>query len=234
MRRGSRKIPKILRLIIFLGLPVCLFLLWRLEPLLIKNIEVTTDYDIKSNPQLLKILEGVKGQNLLSLDSDKLAQTIIKQDIKIKDAEVQKKIPGTLLIYIQKRQALAVIPFQGDFFLVDKDGLILSQEKETPNLPVVTLNLGLQNLKVGSSIDSKEKSIFHILDSLKGKEKVVSLLVGEDLELQLEGGTLVFLPRNDESQAEINSLQILMTRFRIEGRLPLKIDLRFDKPVVTF
>lgn len=57
---------------------------------------------------------------------------------------------------------------------------------------------------------------------------------GEKIEASVSGGTkIIFGPDKDES-VQISSLQLLLTRFRIEGRKPTIIDLRFDKPVVRF
>ncbi len=235
MRRGSRmKLLKMLRLIIILGFPLCLFLIWRLEPLLAKNIVVTTDYDLKSNPGLVKIIEGTRGKNILTLNTAQLAEDIKKQDIKIKEVTIQKKIPGQLLLKIIKRQEIAAISQGSEFLLMDKEGLVIGQKKEIGNLPLVNLNFGLQNLQVGSSIDNNNKIIFFILDWLNGKEKVVSVSkIDQELEIKLAEGTLIFFPWED-SEEKLASLQLLLTRFRIEGRQPVKIDLRFDKPVVTF
>lgn len=57
---------------------------------------------------------------------------------------------------------------------------------------------------------------------------------GEKIEASVSGGTKIFFGPDKDESAQISSLQLLLTRFRIEGRKPIIIDLRFDKPVIRF
>lgn len=72
-------------------------------------------------------------------------------------------------------------------------------------------------------------------DFQKSDIRVISLSIisEKDLEASISGGTKVLL--NTETIAQqVSSLQLMLTRFKIEGRIPKKIDLRFDKPIVVF
>jgi len=65
-------------------------------------------------------------------------------------------------------------------------------------------------------------------------------LVGEpeitasSLVATFSGGLVVIFSTKREPQAQADSLQFIITRAKIEGRSPKRIDLRFNKPVVTF
>ena len=65
--------------------------------------------------------------------------------------------------------------------------------------------------------------------------RVISLsIIGEkDLEASISGGTKVLL-KTEKIAQQVSSLQLMLSRFKIEGRIPKKIDLRFDKPIVVF
>ena len=65
--------------------------------------------------------------------------------------------------------------------------------------------------------------------------RVVSLsIIGrKEIEASISGGTKVFL-RTEKIAQQVSSLQAILTRFKIEGRIPKKIDLRFEKPTVVF
>lgn len=64
---------------------------------------------------------------------------------------------------------------------------------------------------------------------------VISLSIngGRDIEASLSGGAQVIFKTSDIAQ-QVSSLQAMLTRFKIEGRIPKKIDLRFEKPIVVF
>lgn len=65
--------------------------------------------------------------------------------------------------------------------------------------------------------------------------RVISLsIIGEkELEASISGGTKVLL-KTEKIAQQVSSLQVMLSRFKIEGRIPKKIDLRFEKPIVVF
>ena len=64
---------------------------------------------------------------------------------------------------------------------------------------------------------------------------VISLSINGEREIlaSLSGDTQVIFKSEGIAQ-QVSSLQIMLSRFRIEGRIPKKIDLRFEKPIVVF
>ncbi|MCL5095109.1 MAG: FtsQ-type POTRA domain-containing protein [Patescibacteria group bacterium] len=234
LRRSTRYLRKILFLLIFLSLVIALsFFLLKSEVFLIKNVIVTTDYNVKANPEIIKILEKTQKQNFFLLKPEEIAGKIKTQDLKIEEVKISREFPGKLFVKIQTRLALAAVKTQDGYFFIDKEGLIFEHGKESGAIP--TLNLGLQNPKVGSRIDGKEEIVFKILAFLKGKEEIVFITKEADYYfLQLTEGLSVLFPGKDETQEKLDSLQMMLTRFKIEGKRPIKIDLRFAKPVFSF
>lgn len=64
---------------------------------------------------------------------------------------------------------------------------------------------------------------------------VISLSINGEREIlaSLSGDTQVIFKSEGIAQ-QVSSLQIMLSRFKIEGRIPKKIDLRFEKPIVVF
>lgn len=56
---------------------------------------------------------------------------------------------------------------------------------------------------------------------------------GEEITASISGITVLFNFREDLT-AQVVSLQLILSRAKIEGRLPRSIDLRFSKPVVSY
>lgn len=54
------------------------------------------------------------------------------------------------------------------------------------------------------------------------------------LEATLSGNLHIFLKKDEEIPKQVASLQYILNRSKIEGKLPSIIDLRFDKPVLKY
>jgi hypothetical protein len=54
------------------------------------------------------------------------------------------------------------------------------------------------------------------------------------LEATLSGNLHVYLKKDEEIPRQVASLQYILNRSKIEGKLPSIIDLRFDKPVLKY
>ncbi len=234
-RKGRRVFPKIL-LAVFLVLLIVIGLLFlRGNPFKIREIIVNTNFDINSNSKLTGLLKQIKNTNIFSINEETTAESIKKTDLRIREVRITKKIPDRLLIEIDKRETLAGIQLNNGFLLFDKEGIGFEEVKEKGDFPLIIANPGLQNLKVGSRIEDRQKVVFPILDFLRGKEKVENISFdSEKIDLVLEGGPEVLFVAEDEFPKKLTSLQTILNRFRIEGRRPVKIDMRFEKPVITF
>lgn len=233
----KRKIKKIiLPLLLTLGFSAGFYLIIRSDLFSVSKIVVTTDYDINANPKVTAILRDIKGKNILLVNDKNLIGQIKAMDIKIKEVEIKREIPNKITVQIESRQALAAIPVNGKYYLMDREGLFFSEQLGASGMAII--NLGLQNIHLGSRIDERRKFILLIIDSLKGEERVADLYEREeDLEVHLSNGTTVFFSAEKtegETQTALNALQTIISRFRIEGKRPNKIDLRFEKPVVSF
>lgn len=69
----------------------------------------------------------------------------------------------------------------------------------------------------------------------KADFRVISLsIIGEKvIEASISGGIKIIF-KTEEIEKQISSLQLILPRFKIEGRIPKKIDLRFEKPIIIF
>lgn len=54
------------------------------------------------------------------------------------------------------------------------------------------------------------------------------------IEASLKNGPLVIFTSQKDLESQVTSLQIILERFKIEGRKVRKIDFRFDKPVISY
>ena len=188
-----------------------------------------------SSFQQLYGLEMLAGQNLLTVDTDKTIRVLTSKNQLVKSINIIKQYPDTLVLEVKAR-----IPR----YLVVKDSMIYPLDEEGIVLPGVIYDEGLLQIDAANlSVFSGEKSDWRILKAislLKNIEKQ-SILVdqisiddkGSLFLINLDEGTKVVIPYNIDAAFLATSLQVIMSRFRIESKFVSRIDYRFEKPVVT-
>jgi hypothetical protein len=62
----------------------------------------------------------------------------------------------------------------------------------------------------------------------------VEIINSSELAVYLRTGPKVLVSAESNHQQQVDSLQLVLTRTKIEGRKIKEIDLRFDKPVIIF
>jgi len=190
---------------------------------------------IISTSHKLDGLEFLAGQNLLTIDVNKTIRNLINKNKTVKSIKMNKLFPDTLLLEVTMRNPRYLVVKDNLVFPVDEEGTILVGANYDENL----LKIQVGNL----SIFSGEKSDWRILkaiDLLKNMENQ-SILIdqifiedkGSLFLLDLSSKTKVVIPYNLDAAFVATSLQVIMSRFRIEGKFVNKIDFRFEKPVVT-
>ncbi len=87
------------------------------------------------------------------------------------------------------------------------------------------------------SSSQKKLSAHEVKDMLRKKSIPVLDIISETdqaLRLKLGKGEEVVFSRTKDIEEQVSSLQLMLSRFTIEGKQVSLIDFRFDKPVVVF
>lgn len=97
------------------------------------------------------------------------------------------------------------------------------------------LNFFLEKEKIVSPVSppTEEEKLEETLLMLGFETESIKSL-DESFEVTLSGNLLVLFSREKEYASQVASLQFILSRSKIEGKIPQKIDLRFDKPVLTY
>ena len=200
---------------------------------LIKTIKIAG-----SPRENLKGIEKLGDRNLLFLNKVKWKEEIERENPILKKVEIKKEFPSQVLIKFEKRKGRAVIfePNSSNSFLIDDEGVILEKQKEEKKLPVIIASL--QNFKIGDRI--KNKNITFVLDLILVLEERAEESrfefdeILKTLKITLSEKILILISLERGKKKTIYSLQMLLKKFKIEGNWPKKIDLRFEKPILTF
>lgn len=193
---------------------------------------------IISQPTKIYGLEVLNNKTLFFLDGNYLRDRIIKSNPLIKDVIIEKKFPSTLILKLQMRQPIAYIrdpkPYPFQIVYLDGDGVLFFNKNLTTNFPQIEMRGKLETH--GSKPDWRMRLLADIIKSFSQQSIFV-----DQLSVDLQSG-LIDMVVNDEinikTNFEINpyaltgSLQVILHRFRIEGKKIRQVSFLQDKPIV--
>lgn len=120
----------------------------------------------------------------------------------------------------------------GGILVADQHGVIITAGQQS-NLPL--LYYPESELQVGQQLDPKLFSaIVLIIEKMNSLASPVSQLRFDGKSLLLQTQQKVVLSFPDEINRQLASLQLILSKAKIDGKAMDKIDLRFDKPVVIY
>ena len=215
--------------IVILVVSVCGFFSWSVNRIFtIRNIEVSGDgIQVEVNKNSFP-------KNLLFFPADTLKVQILKNYPLVASVTLKKKYPGTLVITAIPRKPFAASGVGSEMYLLDKEGVVLEQYPINTGLPLI--HIAVPPTQPGATIS--DPAITAALDFLRESASLVTIsdvmkVDSSSLRAQTESMSIVFAQQSD-IPIFARTLQMMMSGFRIKGKLPATIDLRFDKPVVTF
>jgi cell division septal protein FtsQ len=219
---------KLLRLLFFFIIVASLFVFFICNFFQVKKVIVSHVYeDIRG----LTIFEK---KSLFFIDTNKSEKLLLDLNPKIREIKIKKVYPHSLAVNIVLRQPVAKIQKGETEIGVDKDGIILFETKvKGMKLPYIQMTDG--SLKVSGLTDwriVKAAKIIYLL-SQESIELDQILLNNEQnlIDIYLED-TEIVAPYIIDPAVFSASLQVIVHRFRIEGKNIRKIDFRFEKPIV--
>lgn len=252
---GLGKLAPILKVLILTVLLIFLAqLILKSSLLKIKYIYV---YSEKEIPQAF--LVNIGDETYFTLNENKIKQALLKSVLEVESINIKLTFPNTINLFIKWRSPLALatesyleeermsegstpsgkidtkfIKKDEPYFLIDRFGVLFNGPSEE-NLPV--MGVDLQNMKVGDRIEKiPAESMLQILQFLKNTNDMPLWIASKDqkIVMGMKGGEMVITESNGDIEKEMSSLQLIINRFRIEGRKVDYIDLRFGKPVIKY
>jgi len=175
------------------------------------------------------------------INEDETAKKIVFKNPQLKRAVVNKVWPNTLKITVYFYEPTAALIVNQGFFNLSSDGRILAKIKDgQPSLPVINYyqKLNSNSFETGDRIDYEDiRQTLFFIDKLR-QINLVPLTIdikGQDmLVFNLESDKEIIFSNKKEKELQDYQLEFIIKQFKIEGKEFKKIDLRFEKPVVTF
>lgn len=240
IQRRQRRI--ILYLTIFLLALLVLVFWWVFfhlkDPFSINFILCRTQYGPCSDSQE-KAFSDFLGENLIFVNSGEVKDTALSLT-GMRDVQIRKILPGILMIKLTQVKPQVALEVGkgfgsdvGHFLLLSLDGEVVGQTIST-SLPKLSIpDLSQINDLSKTQKETLQKTLLILVLIGQTGQNPYGFLAQEELSVRVDGLDVIF-PTDKDPQVLVGSLQFIMSRFTIEGKKPVKIDLRFKNPVVTF
>ena len=173
------------------------------------------------------------GKNILTLNSDVLAKNIKEKYSCTDQAKIKKNYPSTITIEITTKKPVAII--EGTEFSIREDGFV-SDQQNTKDLPKIFLPETIK-AQAGSKItDPIVTFTLKITSELQKSDFTptsIRILNPPDIAIYDSKGTIVLFTQEKTAEIQVDSLQSVFAKAKIDPTKIAKIDLRFEKPVIT-
>lgn len=213
--------------VLFFLTVLILFILWN-------RFKIKTAIVISEQTNIFG-LESMNNQNLFVLNIDNLQRNLLKANPSLSSASVVKRYPNRVIIFLQFRTPIAQIFNNSIRYYLDRDGIFLTNIKIDRSLPIV--NASEINISPGDIADWRIKKSAILLEDIAQQSISVGQITIDDTAkiflINLANDTRVVIPYAYDALKAAASLQMIISRFRIEGKFAKEIDFRYDKPVVT-
>jgi len=176
-------------------------------------------------------------KNLIFFPSQKLEKEIRESFPQAGDLKIKKRI-FTLSFELHSKKpvaALSVEPPGSLFYWLDEEGIVLAKTDKNNGLPLILIKND-PVLEVGQAFEyGNSQALMSLVIGLKMhlvESKTLRLVSPREIEVWLEDEVLILFNGEKDVGVQLDSLQLILSRAKIEGKTIKKIDLRFDKPVI--
>lgn len=158
-RRRRRRRHPLLRLLILAAIIAGAVFFLKSELFNITAIEIEGNrYYTLSQIQSLSEIET--GQNIFFDVKVKAARSRLLEDPYIKNANVSRRLPSTIVITIEERAEFAAVQTSGGFMIIDDEGMVLRVSQSDPELTLIE-GIELIDSEVGKPLNVKQSYLLN-------------------------------------------------------------------------
>jgi len=180
------------------------------------------------------VLQQLRGKNIFAVSSKREEEKITNSYKCVKNVTVQKKYPSTLKITVEVDRPVLKVGDKNIY--LTENGFVLEGQGQQ-NLPTVFFDKEPE-FTIGEKID--DDNIRYALDLILQIEKTdfvaTSIRVLNPFVISVynrENQAAIFTTEKDV-KIQVDSLQLILSESKIDPSKITKIDLRFEKPTITF
>lgn len=177
-------------------------------------------------PEILKSLNVKRGQSILAFDPANARQRLLKLGW-VKDVRVERRLPDTVIVYLEERRPLALWQRKGRHLLIDREGVVITRRNlgRFSSLPVVLGKGAPQNAANLMDMLAQQPALFTQVEA--------AVRIGDRRwNLRMKNGIDINLPEEAAADAWTR-LANLVAEHRIFDRDVAVIDLRLPDRLVV-
>jgi len=174
------------------------------------------------------------GKNIFSFPIESINLQIKNSYPQIDKIKIKKNLPSRVDFNLTSRQPQVAISGE-KFHLVDFQGVVIEKSETSGEYPLIFLEPEM-NLKVGEKFNQKE--VLETIEAIVGlrlrliEPKLAKIISFSSVDIWLKDDTQLIISLKKEISSQLDSLQLIYQRAKIEGKKLKQIDVRFDKPII--
>lgn len=199
----------------------------------IKNIEIISDKPCVNQNQILETIK-LESQSIFFFPQEKISIELKNKFSCIEEAKTIKIMPSTVKIIYKSKIPIAKI--DSSVNKITLDGMIIATEEDSSNIPTIFLPNNSAGL-VGQKItDPLVLSALRITDALLKSDFAPTniRIVNDSITIYNQEDSVAIFSTKKSTSFQIDSLQKVLAKARIESKKISKIDMRFDNPIIIF
>ncbi len=230
-------------------------LLGRLKIFNLKKISCKLD-NHPCSLELEPILVTLYDQNIFKLDKKTLSNQLSQFDPTLTDISISKKLPNQLTLDLKRRLAIAQLvvasklefdslgstasaslsaQITDQFFSLDKSGDVFKKDQANQSQLPQILVPDSSNIDLG--ITPFTQTIATLINTLSQHYlnwQTIAWLNLDQVIIQTNLDIYAVINPQKPINSTVASLQYVLSNIKIDSKVPSKIDLRFDKPILTY
>ena len=230
-------------------------LLGRLKIFNLKKISCKLD-NHPCSLELEPILVTLYDQNIFKLDKKTLSNQLSQFDPTLTDISISKKLPNQLTLDLKRRLAIAQLvvasklefdslgstasaslsaQITDQFFSLDKSGDVFKKDQANQSQLAQILVPDSSNIDLG--ITPFTQTIATLINTLSQHYlnwQTIAWLNLDQVIIQTNLDIYAVINPQKPINSTVASLQYVLSNIKIDSKVPSKIDLRFDKPILTY
>lgn len=218
-----KKVLRVIVLVVLIGL-VFGAIYFVIKSVKIQSITCESQYG-ECTSHLESQISNVKNKNLFDTRNNLI--TLLKNEKSVLDYSVNFKLPFSFEVNVLERKAIAaIILTDGQFALIDKDGILIDKVKKT-SLPKVSSSIPLEQDKIVYIANlMAEIYTFYRIDNGK--------VTADGIEVDNIDGKKILFPLEGDRDKLLGALILIISRLPSvkEASTISTIDLRFKNPVL--
>lgn len=195
----------------------------------------------KNNLPLLKGFASFQNQLIFLTNEKKISDLILKNNPQLEEVKVEKKLPDTIIVYPQTAQIVAQLKTNSGFFLLSKKGKIIKKSpKLIDQLTLINFyqSINFYQYQAGNYFNYKEIIIaLEFLEKLKNlgfnNINIIDIKSYDVIIFNKDKKLEILISQNKSKEKIFYEIESLVKKSKFKDKNFKKIDLRFNKPIIT-